>query len=148
MNWTAHEDIAKDTWVKKVEGLRCQCFAKCQVGDTIFGITTDDFARGDSAKLVEIEGTNRKEFARAETIVHHVKRIEIVVNGRLEAVPDGSLSRDEIIKLAFGKLPSNAILTVQYARGGEENPSGVLQEGQSVKVKSGMVFDAVSTSLA
>lgn len=148
MNWTAHEDIPKDTWVKQVEEVRCQCFAKCQVGDTIFGITTDDFTKGDSATLVEIEGTTRKEFQKAEVISHNVRRIEIVVNGRLEAVPDGKLSRDEIIKLAFGKLPVNAILTVQYARGGEENPSGVLLEGQSVKVRSGMVFDAVSTSLA
>lgn len=148
MNWTAHEDIEKGTWVKKVQGLRCMCFGKAQVGDTILALANDDFAQGEAAQLMEVEGTNSKEFVKAAPTTHYVKRIEIVVNGRLESVPDGELSRDEIIKLAFGKLPSNAILTVQYARGGEANPSGVLLEGQSVKVKSGMVFDAVSTSLA
>lgn len=146
--WTAHEDIEKGAWVKQVQGLRCMCFAKAQVGDTILAIAKDDFAKGEAAQLIEIEGTNSKEFVKAAPTTHYVKRLDIVVNGRLESVPDGELHRDEIIKLAFGKLPTNALLTVQYARGPEVNPSGVLLEGQSVKLKSGMVFDAVSTSLA
>ena len=54
---------------------------------------------------------------------------------------------DEIVKLAFPNPPSgaNILYTVSYEDGPRKNPQGSLKEGQSVKVKNGMIFNVTAT---
>jgi hypothetical protein len=152
MNWTAHEDIPKGTWVKKVEGLRCQCFARCQAGDMIFAVAVDDFAKGDRAELVELKGSRRKEMVKLEKAKEPalVNPIGIIVNARVKAVQNEMLSYEELVQLAFDKLPQHQHFspTVQYSRAAGEKSRGVLLPGESVKVQSGTIFDVVFTDSA
>jgi hypothetical protein len=118
MNWTAHEDIPKGSWVKKVDGLRCQCFARCKAGDMIFAVAVDDFAKGDRAQLVEFKGTNRKELIKPKAVeeVPLANPIGIIVNARVHAVQDEMLSYAEVVQLAFANPPQHLQMTVQYSR--------------------------------
>lgn len=74
------------------------------------------------------------------------KRFEIIVNARPKAWNEDTISYTQVVNLAFPPPhTSTEIFTVQYSRGPKENPQGTLVEGQSVKVKSGMVFDVSRT---
>ena len=72
--------------------------------------------------------------------------VTIIVNGREKTVRKGELSFDDVVALAFDPVPSgdNIVITVAYRRG-HGNKSGTLSEGQSVKVKDGMIFDVTAT---
>jgi hypothetical protein len=150
MNWTAHEDIPKGSWVKKVDGLRCQCFARCKAGDMIFAVAVDDFAKGDRAQLVEFKGTNRKELIKPKAVeeVPLANPIGIIVNARVHAVQDEMLSYAEVVQLAFANPPQHLQMTVQYSRAAGEKTRGVLLPGESVQIQSGTIFDIAFTGSA
>lgn len=77
------------------------------------------------------------------------KTVTIIVNGRAKDVPkNAELTYEDIISLAFDNPPTGdgVQFTVQYTRGTGNKPSGTLVEGQSVKVKDGMVFDVTATN--
>lgn len=77
------------------------------------------------------------------------KTVTIIVNGRQKNWPKNTdISFDEVVHLAFENPPSGdgVQFTVQFTRGEGHKPSGTLVEGQSVKVKDGMVFDVTSTN--
>ena len=75
----------------------------------------------------------------------HPNRITVLVNGEEKILPPhtGQLSYEDIVKLAYGTLPTNqnTIYTVAYSNGPIENPKGTLTRGRSVLVKEGMVFN-------
>ena len=73
-------------------------------------------------------------------------KFEIIVNGKRRSWGEETISYSQIVDLAFPP-PHTAteIFTVQYSRGPKENPEGTLVLGQTVKVKSGMVFDVSRT---
>lgn len=75
------------------------------------------------------------------------KTVTIVVNGREKEVEKGELSFEEVVALAFGppEAGDNIIYTVTYKRGHGNKPEGTLVEGDTVKVKDGMVFNATRT---
>ncbi len=75
------------------------------------------------------------------------KTITIVINGREKEVDDKDLSYDELIKLAFENPPSGPLIcfTITYRRGQGNKPEGTLDEGESVKVKKGMIFNVTAT---
>jgi hypothetical protein len=74
------------------------------------------------------------------------KKFEIIVNGRPKSWTEDTISYSQVVDLAFPPPhKSTEIFTVQYSRGPKENPSGTLVEGQTVRVKSGMVFDVTRT---
>lgn len=76
---------------------------------------------------------------------HHT-RSQIIVNARPKPWHKETISYSEVVDLAFPPPHKETeIFTVQYSRGPKENPTGTLVEGQSVKVKSGMVFDVTRT---
>jgi hypothetical protein len=72
------------------------------------------------------------------------KEVTIIVNGREKKVAKGDISFAEVVALA--NLPSNpnTIFTVTYRRG-EGNKEGALVEGETVKVKEGMIFNVTPT---
>jgi hypothetical protein len=76
------------------------------------------------------------------------KELKIVVNGREKTWAEKEISFDQVIKLAFDNPPSgpNIVFTVTYRKGGNDNkPDGTLAQGESVKVKDGMVFNVTPT---
>lgn len=75
------------------------------------------------------------------------KTASIVVNGREKEVSQKSLTFDEVVALAFGTSPAGkrTITTVTFKRGHGNKPEGSLVEGDSVKIKDGMVFNVTRT---
>jgi hypothetical protein len=75
------------------------------------------------------------------------KVITIVVNGTQKAVEKEEMSFTEIVHLAFEDPPygENTLFTITYRRGHGHKPEGILAEGESVKVKDGMIFDVTAT---
>lgn len=77
----------------------------------------------------------------------HDKEYTIIVNGRQKVVEAKELSFSEIVALAFDSPPTgpNIIYTITYRRGHGNKPEGTLGEGQTVKVKDGMIFNVTAT---
>lgn len=71
----------------------------------------------------------------------------IFVNGEKAFNVSDVLTYEEIVTLAGKDAQAPGQLTVQYTRGADK-PSGTLLPGQSVRVRDGMVFDAVFTGYA
>jgi len=76
----------------------------------------------------------------------HDKEYTIIVNTREKVVTEKELSFSDIVALAYETPPTgpNIVFTVTYRRG-HGNQQGSLVEGQSVKIKDGMVFDVSCT---
>lgn len=77
----------------------------------------------------------------------HSKELTIIVNGREKVVSQRELSFTDLVKLAFGNAPNggNTIYTITYRRGEGNKPEGTLVEGESVKIKEGMIFNVTPT---
>jgi hypothetical protein len=75
------------------------------------------------------------------------KTYEIYVNGEEKVVATKRVSFAEIVKLAFPVPPTgtNILYTVSYEDGPRENPQGSMREGETVKVKNGMIFNVTAT---
>jgi hypothetical protein len=75
------------------------------------------------------------------------KAVSIIVNGQKKEVTETKLTFDQLVKLAFPNVPTgdNVMFTVRYRHGPKQNPSGTLLEGESVRIKDGMIFDVTQT---
>ena len=75
------------------------------------------------------------------------KDFTIIVNGRQKTVSARELSFAEVIALAFDPPPTgqNTIFTITYRRGQGNKPEGSLVEGETVKIKEGMIFNVTAT---
>jgi hypothetical protein len=74
------------------------------------------------------------------------KDFTIVVNGRERVVQQKLLAFDEVVVLAFG--PPNyesSVFTITYRKGPDKAEKGSLVQGESVKLKDGMIFNVVRT---
>jgi hypothetical protein len=73
--------------------------------------------------------------------------VTIYVNTKPKVVEKDEITFDEIVKLAYDNPPTgpNWVFTVTYHRGHGSKPEGSLRQGESVKVKDGMVFDVTAT---
>lgn len=73
--------------------------------------------------------------------------ITVIVNGRAIPTTQRELSFAELIRLAFphGSGGANSIYTVTFRRGHGQKPEGTLVEGQTVRLKDGMIFNVTST---
>lgn len=72
---------------------------------------------------------------------------QIIVNGRNREVIGKELSFIQVVKLAFDDAVFNdvTVYTVTYKRGSGHKPEGTMVEGETVKVKEGMVFNVKRT---
>lgn len=77
----------------------------------------------------------------------HNKEYTIVVNGRSKVVTKKELSFAEVVALAFDNPPTgeNIVFTITYRRGEGNKPEGSLVEGETVKIKDGMIFNVTAT---
>lgn len=75
------------------------------------------------------------------------KEVTIIVNGREKTIEKGELTFDQIVALAFDNPPTGEFIcfTITYRRGLGNKPEGTLAEGESVKVKEGMIFNVTAT---
>jgi hypothetical protein len=70
----------------------------------------------------------------------------IYLNGQAKTVSNKTETYAQIVALAYPTPPSpDATFTVTYDDGPHKNPHGSLVEGQSVKVKNGMIFNVTPT---
>lgn len=84
-----------------------------------------------------------------ETEAHHGNQeLTIVVNGREKTVTVRELSFADVVALAFDPPPTgpDIVFTITYRRGHGEKPEGTLVEGETVKVKEGMIFNVSVTN--
>jgi len=73
-------------------------------------------------------------------------KYELIVNGRPKPWYEERISYSQVVDLAFPPPHKDTeIFTVQYSHGPKENRQGTLVDGQTVLVKSGMVFDVTRT---
>ena len=104
----------------------------------------------------EIGGDREDELIPNDDTKVHLKQDEhfysqrdfvIIVNGQKKTVITKTVTFDEIVKLAFPTPPSgaNILYTVSYEDGPKVNPQGSMKEGQTVKVKNGMIFNVTAT---
>ena len=76
------------------------------------------------------------------------KTVTIIVNGTPEEVPKGEhITYSQVVTLAFPDYSQNPNRTysVKYKKGDDHKPEGILNSGESVKVKEGMVFSVSDT---
>lgn len=71
----------------------------------------------------------------------------IIVNGREKTVTERGLSTDELVKLAFENPPTGKFIcfTITYRRGLGKNPEGTLEEGETINLNQGMIFNVTAT---
>ena len=77
-----------------------------------------------------------------------VKEITIIVNGRDKVVEKGRITYEEVVVFAFGSYDQNPNIeyTVTYSRGDNPHkPKGILEKGESVMIKKGMIFNVTRT---
>lgn len=75
------------------------------------------------------------------------KSVTIIVNGREKNVTSKELTFDEVVDLAFDdpQRGEYIVFTITYRRGHGNKPEGTLVEGETVKVKDGMIFNVTRT---
>jgi hypothetical protein len=71
----------------------------------------------------------------------------VVVNGRQKAVSKEELTFMEVVQLAFDSPPTgpNILFTITFRRGHGDKPEGTLTEGETLKVKDGMIINVTAT---
>ena len=72
---------------------------------------------------------------------------QIIVNGHNREVSGKELSFVQVVKVAFEDAVFNdvTVYTITYKRGDGHKPEGTLVEGETVKIKEGMVFNVKRT---
>ncbi|GLP88195.1 hypothetical protein PEPIB2_75 (plasmid) [Tritonibacter mobilis] len=75
------------------------------------------------------------------------KEYTIVVNGREKTVTATELGEDDLVALAYENPPKGELIcfTITYRRGQGNKPEGTLDEGDTVKLKEGMIFNVTAT---
>lgn len=75
------------------------------------------------------------------------KDITIIVNGREKVVPKTDYSFSQIVGLAYDTPQNgdNVTFTLTFRRGHGNKPEGTLTEGETVKLKDGMIFNVTAT---
>jgi hypothetical protein len=75
------------------------------------------------------------------------EEFKIIVNARQKLWSEEKISYEQVIVLAYATPPTgpNIIFAVTYHKGPGHTKEGILNPGQSVGVKNGMVFDVTPT---
>ena len=74
------------------------------------------------------------------------RKFEIIVNGKPKPWHEDTINYSQVVDLAFPPPHrTTEIFTVQYSHGPKDDSQGTMVEGQSVTIKSGMIFDVTRT---
>lgn len=73
------------------------------------------------------------------------KEVTVIVNGRPKVVTAKRLSFADVVALSGLPTGPSIVFTVTYTRGEGNKPQGTLVEGETVKVKDGMIFNVTAT---
>jgi hypothetical protein len=75
------------------------------------------------------------------------KAVTIIVNGRERSVTEKELTFDRVVDLAFDDPQRGPQIefTITYRRGHGDKPEGSLVEGDTLKVKAGMIVNVTRT---
>ncbi|HEY8948350.1 MAG TPA: multiubiquitin domain-containing protein [Rhizomicrobium sp.] len=104
----------------------------------------------------EVGGDQEDELIPRDAPHVHLKRdehfysqkiIAVIVNAQKKEVVETKITFDEVVKLAYPIPPDgqNIMFTITYRKGPKDNPKGSLLEGQTVRIKNGMIFDVTPT---
>jgi len=76
------------------------------------------------------------------------KEFTIIVNGREKSWSFREITFIQVIELAFNtsEINDTTIYTVTYKRGEGNKPEGTMVNGDTVKVKNGMIFNVTPTN--
>jgi hypothetical protein len=89
-----------------------------------------------------------RSYIMADNETKNPHTITIIVNGvEKELDKKEELTFDEVVDLAFDPRPTgeNVVFAITYRRGHGNKPEGSLVQGESVKVKDGMIFNVTAT---
>ncbi len=77
----------------------------------------------------------------------HNKDFTIIVNGRPKVATTKEMSFAAIVALAFDNHPTgpNILFTITYRKGEGNKPEGTMVEGETIKIKDGMIFNVTAT---
>jgi len=75
------------------------------------------------------------------------KETTIIINGTPEVFSEKEISFAQIVELAYGHPPEggNIVYSITYERGHGNKPEGSLIEGDSIKIKEGMLINVTRT---
>jgi hypothetical protein len=77
----------------------------------------------------------------------HEKEYTIIVNSREKVVTEKFLQFIQIVLLAYPDgLSANMSATITYRRGHGNKPEASLTEGETVRIKEGMIFNVTRTN--
>jgi hypothetical protein len=77
----------------------------------------------------------------------HEHEFTIIINGRSVTITDKYLTFDQVVALSGLPSDPNTIFTITYRRGEGNKPDGSMVEGgDPVKVKDGMIFNVEPTN--
>lgn len=131
----------------EISGRTLKRFA--EVSPSNFNIWMEVRGQGDDvliedSELVRLDEPGLERFYTAEV------SLTIIINGRPRIVDKTYLSFAEIVELAFPGSPActNTIYTVVYKKASADKPQGSLVEGQTVKLKNGMIINVTKTDKA
>jgi hypothetical protein len=70
----------------------------------------------------------------------------VVINGRNVEVSEDELTFDRVVELSGLPTGPNIVFTITYRRGHGQKPEGsMVEDGEPVKVKDGMIFNVSPT---
>lgn len=103
---------------------------------------------GDRDKVIEPgDDINLGPVGVEHIVTERPNTIKIKLNGRWRDVPPGQISYQTLVEMAELTVQAgpNIYYTVTYRKGPRQNPEGSMQPGESVHIRSGMVFNVRAT---
>jgi hypothetical protein len=73
------------------------------------------------------------------------QEVTIIINGRKINLLKQDISYSELVNLSQAPTGENVTHTITYRNGHGNKPTGSLVEGESVKIKDGMIFNVTPT---
>jgi hypothetical protein len=105
------------------------------------------------AKVPDLPLTNKERIDLSQPLHEHFvtkKRVidfSIIINGRIKAWKEETISFDQAVILAFGKMDQSLTraYTITYSRGSESKQEGIMVKGNEIRVKEKMIFNVTTT---
>jgi predicted RNase H-like nuclease (RuvC/YqgF family) len=76
------------------------------------------------------------------------KNVTLIVNAQAKKWDEKNISFEQVITLAFGSYQQKDMVAyhVDYSKGTENKPAGIMTKGDTIKVKNKMIFNVSQTN--